>query len=114
MNATSIDFEKLSFTSHANGYTLTYGGQSIGGAGVLLPRHASLHWKHAQQNVKDFATSARRDIEALRAGKGPAHYLAAILAAQAPGTALLDSLGASSEQGDVDSGSIGPERPRGG
>lgn len=63
----------LTFTSDAYGYMLFYKGKPIGGAGTLH-RHTK-HWQHLRKDVQMFADNARREIAALKAGRGQERFL---------------------------------------
>lgn len=68
--------EALSFTSNAYGYMLAYRGQNIGGAGNA--HRNPKHWQNARKDRAMFADGARREIEALKAGRGSATMKSAI------------------------------------
>lgn len=79
MTATvEIERKNLSYTYNADGYTLTYKGRPIGGAGVQLPREKKLHWRHARANREQFQGDAEREIRLLLAGKGQSRFIEAI------------------------------------
>ncbi len=69
--------DDFTYEATANGYMIFYRNQPIGGAGVG-PRTKPLHWRHARQNVKDFAESAQQSIDALLAGRGEPRFLGSI------------------------------------
>lgn len=71
-----MDASKLSFTSDAYGYMLTYRGENLGGAGVK--ERKALHWKHRRDNLRMFAQDARREIALLTDGRGQPRFLQAI------------------------------------
>lgn len=45
--------EGYDFTYDANGYSVSYKGTFLGGAGVKLPRAKKLHWRHAKANIAE-------------------------------------------------------------
>lgn len=68
--ANALKREDFNVRSDANGYEVSYKGQSIGGATVALPRRKSLTANQRTENIKMFKASAQRQIQEILDGHG--------------------------------------------
>jgi|25BtaG_2_1085352.scaffolds.fasta_scaffold05842_2 hypothetical protein len=66
----------FTFSADSRGYMIKYKGFNIGGASIRSDK--KMHWRHAQQNVKDNATSARSAISQIITGNGGKMFNGAI------------------------------------
>lgn len=56
----NLEQQGFEFEITADGYTVRFKGEWVGGASVKLPREKHLHWKHRDANLRDNLESALR------------------------------------------------------
>ena len=68
--------EDFSYAVTANGYTVKYKGQSIGGAGII--GQSKSRGKARTNDMKEYSNSAERDISNLLSNNTPAYMMQTI------------------------------------